>query len=56
MALLGSSLEDMGFPTSMGITTPFYYIGKAGSMFVMHVEDHDLYSVSLNIEGSSKHW
>ncbi|UJR13408.1 hypothetical protein I4U23_000423 [Adineta vaga] len=39
-----------------GITTPFLHVGMFASMFSIHTEESDLFSMNYMHEGSSKFW
>ena len=49
--------ENCGIPGRLqGISTPWLYIGEAGSMFPFHVEDGNLLSLNFHITGAPKLW
>lgn len=37
-----------------GISTPYAYVGSISSVFCWHLEDLNLYSISINIKGKPK--
>ncbi|KAI9657894.1 MAG: hypothetical protein M1829_006856 [Trizodia sp. TS-e1964] len=56
-----SSLKDnllAKHPLIDGITTPYLYLSpsRKGSLFALHVEDYNLYSLNLLHHGCPKHW
>lgn len=52
--LLDNYVKQYGH--ALGITTPLSYIGAIGSRFAWHVEDMNLYSISIMLFGDAKVW
>jgi hypothetical protein len=39
-----------------GVTSPYLYLGSAGSWFPWHREDSDIYAMSYHLGGAPKVW
>ena len=49
--------HNTGIPGNYsGISTPWLYVGEAGSLFPFHVEDGNLLSLNFHISGAPKLW
>lgn len=53
---LPNLIGDVQHETIDGITTPFVYIGMAGSTFAWHTKESDMYSFNYAHFGAPKHW
>ena len=51
--------QDLGLetlPQYEGVNSPYGYVGRAGSVFPIHLEDNNLGSINIHIKGAPKVW